>query len=238
MASEPQNSIPRIIHQIWLGSPVPVEISQWMESWKKLHAGWEYRLWTEANMPPLENQAQFDSARAWAVKADLARVEILQQYGGVYVDADYECFRPIDRLIENATALVLSEGDGSITNSLVGSTVAHPLLSSLITEMGRIDPEDMVSSTFDPLPWTGPKLWTRLISEKGLVFSNDFRLLPPDYFVTPKTRIRQLVELSELRRYGTHHALATWRSEGGLVDLLRRTRLRTRLRRFLDLTAA
>lgn len=238
MLNDTREAIPRIIHQIWLGGPVPSEVQSWMESWKIHHPSWEYRLWTDANIPALDNNSQYDAASAFAVKADLARVEILRRHGGVYVDADYECFRPIDPLIANNRVVVLSEGDGSITNSLVATVPDHPLLEDLVSEMGMIDPQEMAAPSFDPLPWTGPRLWTRIISEGGLVFTDGFSLLPSDFFVTPKTRVRELLVLSESRRYGTHHAMATWRSEGGLVDRLRRTRLRTRIRRFLDLSAA
>ena len=44
--------IPRIIHQIWLGSPVPEKYKQWMDIWKNFQ-GWEYRLWTEKEVATL-----------------------------------------------------------------------------------------------------------------------------------------------------------------------------------------
>lgn len=216
---------------------MPPHVDAWMETWRVHHPGWEYRLWTDSNIPVLRNQVQFESAAAMAVKADIARVEILQTFGGVYIDADYECLKSIEPIVRGASAIVLSEGDGSITNSFIGSVADHPLLGILVDEMSSIDPAELSSPDFDPLPWTGPKLWTRIISHEALVFTDDFRLLPPDFFVTPKTRVRELLELSELRRYGTHHALATWRKDGGVVDLIRKTRLRTRLRRFFDLSA-
>jgi inositol phosphorylceramide mannosyltransferase catalytic subunit len=235
--SESRN-IPRIIHQIWLGGDVPGNLRALMQTWRELHPEWKYMLWTESNLPELVNQSQFDGAGLFAVKADIARVEILREFGGVYVDADYECHRPIDPLVEGANLMVLSEGDGSITNSIIGSIPDHELLSVLIDEMGQIDLDAISSPDFDPLTWTGPKLWTRVISRQGLVFSNGFRLLPPDFFVLPKTRVPELRELSGLRRYGTHHALATWRNERGIGNLVRRSRLRTRLRRFFDLSAS
>lgn len=238
MLNEIPAAIPRIIHQIWLGGPVPTEVQGWMESWKRHHPDWEYRLWTDANIPTMDNDSQYNAASAYAVKADLARVEILRLHGGVYVDADYECFRPIDPLIASNSVVVLSEGDGSITNSLVATVPAHPLLEKLVSEMSMIDPQKMAVPSFDPLPWTGPRLWTRVISEAGFVFAEGFSLLPPDFFVTPKTRVSELIVMSESRRYGTHHAMATWRPEGGLLNRIRRTRLRTRIRRFLDLSAA
>ncbi|MDQ0240161.1 glycosyltransferase family 32 protein [Arthrobacter bambusae] len=238
MLSSELNVIPRIIHQIWFGGDVPEYLTRLMQTWRELHPDWKYMLWTESNIPRLANQTQFDHARLFAVKADIARVEILREFGGVYVDADYECHRPIDPLVGGASMMVLSEGDGSITNSIIGSIPGHGLLEDLIGEMGQIELSAISSPDFDPLSWTGPKLWTRVISRQGLVFSKGFRLLPPDFFVLPKTRVLELRELSGLRRYGTHHALATWRNERRIISLVRRSRLRTRLRRFFDLSAS
>ena len=39
---EPKPIIPKIIHQIWLGSPVPEYLKTLMESWKALHPDWQY----------------------------------------------------------------------------------------------------------------------------------------------------------------------------------------------------
>ena len=44
--------IPRIIHQIWLGSAVPERFLLWMRTWMRLE-GWEYRLWTEKEIDEL-----------------------------------------------------------------------------------------------------------------------------------------------------------------------------------------
>ncbi len=42
--------IPKIIHQIWLGSPLPDYFKKWQQSWIKLNPNFEYRLWTDADV--------------------------------------------------------------------------------------------------------------------------------------------------------------------------------------------
>jgi len=83
--------IPKIIHQIWIGSsPKP---HHWTNSWEfeylASHPDWEYKLWTENNI------GEFDiiHTNAYAqsdllCKADLLRYSILYKYGGIYIDAD------------------------------------------------------------------------------------------------------------------------------------------------------
>src|SRR5678816_3533579 len=85
--------VPRSLHQIWLGPrPVPVN---WTEQWHIKHPRWKYRLWREADIARLglRNQAAYDlymEAGTWYGAADVARVEILHRFGGVYLDADSE----------------------------------------------------------------------------------------------------------------------------------------------------
>ena len=87
--------IPRIIHQFWVGSKKrPVKL---MNHCRDLHKGWEYRLWTEENMFPLQNQKTYDCGSN-NFKSDVARYELLQQYGGFYLDADTLCRRSLEPL--------------------------------------------------------------------------------------------------------------------------------------------
>lgn len=95
--------IPKIIHQIWIGSPVPPVFEKYMNSWKKMHAGrgWKYILWTDEtvkNLFPLHNQKFYDESESMGVKSDLLKWEIVYRYGGVYADMDFECLKPLDLL--------------------------------------------------------------------------------------------------------------------------------------------
>src|SRR5690606_35981755 len=45
--------IPKIIHQIWIGSPVPERFQELMDSWKTFHPDWTYILWDDASIKTL-----------------------------------------------------------------------------------------------------------------------------------------------------------------------------------------
>jgi mannosyltransferase OCH1-like enzyme len=80
--------IPKVIHQIWIGPKSP---PAYMDGWKI--AGFDYVLWDEKAIDKLKliNQKHYDyflKKRIYYGAADIARVEILHQYGGLYVDAD------------------------------------------------------------------------------------------------------------------------------------------------------
>ena len=97
--------IPKIIHQLWVGpKPAPIEL---MNTWKDSHPDWEYMFWNEETLKEhfpkgLHNQAQYDAMPEWNGKCDIARYEILQKFGGFFLDADCVCLRPLDDyLLEN-----------------------------------------------------------------------------------------------------------------------------------------
>ena len=92
--------IPKIIHQIWLGSPFPEVYRNYQQSWLANHPDWEYYLWTDADIAALglENREFYDTSNNYGERSDIARYEILYRFGGVYVDVDYECLKPLDKL--------------------------------------------------------------------------------------------------------------------------------------------
>lgn len=131
-------TIPHIIHQIWLGPLEPPEHA--MESWKKLHPTWEYHLWTEKNLPNLKNQQAFDASDNFPQKSDILRYELLYEYGGIFVDADEYCLKPIDRLLEGFAddievfaAYEGRKGDSSlVANGIMGCIKGSDFIQRLV----------------------------------------------------------------------------------------------------------
>ncbi len=93
--------IPKTIHQIWIGGPVPEVFKKYMATWQAMHPDWRYILWTDEKIKelfPLHNQKFFDESEGMGVKSDLLKWEIIYRFGGVYADVDYECLQPLDQL--------------------------------------------------------------------------------------------------------------------------------------------
>ncbi|MCH9620730.1 MAG: hypothetical protein S4CHLAM20_01310 [Chlamydiia bacterium] len=93
------NKIPKIIHQVWVGpNPMPDEYKEYTKTWKAMHPGWEYKLWTNKDVEDFDwiNKDMFLRAKNPGMKADIWRYEIVHKYGGVYVDCDMESQRPLD----------------------------------------------------------------------------------------------------------------------------------------------
>ena len=93
-----EQKIPQIIHYCWFGhNKKSGEIIACIESWKKYFPDWDIIEWNESNydvtkVPYMEDAYQL---KKWAFVSDYARLDILYQYGGIYLDVDVEFIKPL-----------------------------------------------------------------------------------------------------------------------------------------------
>jgi inositol phosphorylceramide mannosyltransferase catalytic subunit len=179
--------IPPTFHQIWLGGELPLELAEYMESWRRLHPAWTHCLWTEENLPPLTNQDLFDNASEISpgaveqFQSDVLRYELLERYGGVYVDADFECLKPIDHLRDcNFLGWVTRT---VLNNALLGFEMGHPFLREVIESLpgnvARFKPEDGNTHKSGPLFITPIALRYKSVQKlpKDLLYPYDWKQL-------------------------------------------------------------
>ena len=124
--------IPKKIHLIWLGSPLPERCKKMADSWKKFHPNWEVKIWADCDVAAfkMQNQLAFDRAKNYGEKSDIWRYEILYRLGGLYVDTDFECLAPFDA-IHQSTGFYAGLGytkDPLLYNGLIGCSEKHPIM--------------------------------------------------------------------------------------------------------------
>jgi mannosyltransferase OCH1-like enzyme len=131
-------SIPRIIHQIWIGTkPIPIKF---MDTWKNKHPNFEYIRWTEQEMEKRcfvsKCQNRIDEMEEINGKADIIRWEILYEYGGYFFDADSICIEPIDDVLMKTKCFAGWENEnakpGLIATGTMGFPPKHPLVKEAI----------------------------------------------------------------------------------------------------------
>jgi|GEM_PF-1080245 len=129
--------IPRIFHSIWVGSkPFPEEFKKYQATWVELNPGWELMFWTEENLPAdLIRKEIFETLRVPAERADMLRLEVLFRHGGIYVDADMECLKPLEPIIGDLDFFTADLKPGRINNAFIGSTPGHKILEQAIREL-------------------------------------------------------------------------------------------------------
>lgn len=130
--------IPKKIHQIWLGPlDIPKQYLESSKTWKELHPAWEYKLWREADIENWDFATKdlFNKASSYQEKADILRYEILNKFGGLYVDMDYKAIKPMDELhcLYNFYGSVehpISEDNNPlITNAIIASRPNSEILN-------------------------------------------------------------------------------------------------------------
>ena len=129
----PRREIPKIVHQIWLGSSLPVKFRELRERWIRIMGSeWKFILWDEIaiEMFGLENIEAYESAGNYGEKSDIARYEILYRMGGVYLDTDMEPYRslqPIHEKFEFYAGIANTETI-ELNNALIASVPRHAIL--------------------------------------------------------------------------------------------------------------
>ena len=134
--------IPRIFHRIWLGpKPLPDYAVEYGAGWLRHHPNWEIRLWTEDNLPEMVNRKRFDAgAGHYGFQADVLRLEIMRQYGGIYLDTDFECQQNLEPLLRGLRAFAgYYEPEAhtfktSFEQAILGSCPYHALFERAVLE--------------------------------------------------------------------------------------------------------
>ena len=96
-------SIPKIIHYCWVGnSEKPKSVLKCIESWKKFCPGYEIKEWNESNYDFSKNEymRQAYEAKKWGFVPDYARLDIIYNYGGIYLDTDVEIIKPFPKIVD------------------------------------------------------------------------------------------------------------------------------------------
>ena len=175
--------VPRVIHQFWEGAHGRPELL--LQKCKENHPDWEHRIWDNAQIakhfPSAENTAGMlprdgvngqllnhdfyaRSGGSLNLLSDIMRYEALMWYGGVYLDADTDCFRPMDHLLTDPVAQGigflekdLAYLDGLVASGVIATHAFSPLSIVLVAELQRTD--------WNLAPWqsAGPLHFTKIL---------------------------------------------------------------------------
>jgi inositol phosphorylceramide mannosyltransferase catalytic subunit len=194
--------IPRVFHRIWLGpEPMPEAESAFGETWALHHPDWEHRLWGDDDLPELGVPAEIVARAENPVElSDVARFHILARYGGVYVDTDFECLRPLDPLVKGLDAFAAFQRAGEVNTALLGAIAEHPAFCRAA---------ELVIETFGraPLPASsGPPFFTHLLWDFPEVTLFPPELFYPYLWTEPERRHEYFPDA-----YAVHHWAMSWR---------------------------
>lgn len=174
---------------------MPPDFRRYGESWAHHHPDWEMRLWTDTDDAALDCRESFARARDVAERSDVLRYEVLRRYGGVYVDTDLECRRPLDPLLEGVSAFTayLRPGRRKIGTAIMGCVPNHPAFAHAAA---RVRDWVGASRTGD----TGPWLMTEVVDAFPDITVFDAELFYPYHWTELYRRDSEFAEA-----YAVHH---------------------------------
>lgn len=182
--------IPRVIHFIWLGSSLPDWAVTNVESWQRYHLGYQIKVWSDYNLPGMENRGLFDRVPSYAQKADILRYELLFRFGGLYVDTDTVCYKGLEPIISDYASFCGSHDEAEIAIGCLGSVPGHPMYRTMLDRLplsvAKLPRSDVVAAS-------GPGFFTRNFHRwvNGAFTHREcwynpalcpMRVFPPEYF--------------------------------------------------------
>lgn len=169
--------IPKTIHHVYCGAPVPPVMAAYMQTAIDLNPTWERRLWTADNLDELG--LNYDKLlavfEAPVHVSDYVRLAALLKFGGIYLDSDVEVVRPLDSLLDNLAVAATQDDTGQICPAVFGahsshrwvkwqidhaesySRPNHPWNVTLMTDAPRSGLTLVPTDTFYPWLWNAPK---------------------------------------------------------------------------------
>lgn len=96
-----QNHIPPIIHYCWFGEKtIPEEQKKYINNWQKICPQYEIILWNEDNYDISKCRYVYEAFKTqnYAFVSDYVRMDVVYEYGGIYLDTDVELIKNMDCL--------------------------------------------------------------------------------------------------------------------------------------------
>ncbi|KAJ6485173.1 glycosyltransferase family 32 protein [Mycena vitilis] len=136
--------IPRILHQTWKTGTLPEKWKSISQECRDMMPDYEYMLWTDESSrefiakhyPWFLNT--FDDYSYAILRADAIRYFVLYHYGGIYLDLDIGCLRPLDPLLVYPVILPKTIPVG-VSNDLMFAQKHHPFLAQTIHNLATFD---------------------------------------------------------------------------------------------------
>ena len=210
-------SIPKVIHYCWFGKgEMPALAKKCIKSWKKYCP--EYKI-------VCHNEDTFDIDRnryakeaymcgKWAFVSDYARLKVLYDEGGIYLDTDVELIKTLDELIEESGYMGFDD-DGVISTGLgFACEKGNELIGALLADYDDIS-FILPDGTYDLTPC--PERNTKVMQNLGFDIENQnqlfmgIQMLPEDYLCPMKYYTGRKI-ITE-NTYSIHHFCASWISK-------------------------
>lgn len=211
--------IPKVIHYCWFGNNAMSDNEiKCIESWKKFCPDYEIVRWDEHNYDCRKTRylrEVYDYGHYSAVSS-YARFEILNEFGGIYLDTDVEMIKNIDELLrlpaymgfEVADIINTGHGFGTIKgNSIYREILEYYDSMSHYSENGEFN-------------YTGcPIITTQILEKHGLTADGTFQQVD-DITIFPSEYFDPVMQIPVKNTYSIHRYSSLWSLKGADMNAI------------------
>lgn len=129
-----EQRIPKIIHSFWFSEDEKAEAYQrCVDTWKEVLPDYEIIEWNQKNYDCSKNPflKRAIELGAWAFASDYARLDVLNEHGGIYLDMDVEMIKSFNDVLGNSAILSFSNSV-MIDLAVIGSEKGNPLVLRML----------------------------------------------------------------------------------------------------------
>lgn len=213
----------KIIHQTWKTSDLSPILRQLTDTWKSNHSDWEYRLWTDADIDILLKSKYpeiyemmidcYPSIKKW----DVARLVIVYEFGGLYVDIDTVSFKNVNDLIDNECVLFKESPNGErdiICNSIFYAKKKSRFIKMVLSSLKQFNNIKDDNPNIEVLKTTGPLFLTDCYKKYLPLYNNQITVKDHTHFENEDKFKRKDMAVSGLVDksvgYGVHFGFGSW----------------------------
>ena len=223
-------SIPKKIHYVWLGdNPLPESDQKYIEGWQEKNPDFSIHRWSEKNVDiskyPLVQKA-LDEKR-WALGADIIRMIVIYNEGGIYLDTDIELLQSLDtdiilpdsskKKLTDFDAFACWESDFWFTTAAFGAKAHSPWIEKILKRYELADIEQkIVTETFlktvhSPSVYAKDIFGLELDGQTRVYGNNNLLTLGSEYFC-PKHYMTGEMNITP-NTIAVHHYASTWHTK-------------------------
>lgn len=210
--------IPKVIHYCWFGGkPLTKLAKKCISSWRKYCPDYEIKRWDETNFDYTKNlyMRQAYEAKKWGFVPDYARLDIIYNYGGIYLDTDVELIKSLDDLLGNKAFCGFEAFDLINLGQGFAAEPKNPIIKQLMEPYDNLCFQNK-DGTLNLIP--SPIIQTKEFESQGLLLNGQIQEIKKSIIVYPKDYFNPInanTGKTEITAdtYSIHHFAASWESK-------------------------
>lgn len=126
-------AISKVIHFLWMSETKDARTEACLKTWREVLADYEIREWSSKTFPYNDFLWTRSAAahKKWAFVTDFFRLWVLENYGGIYLDADIVLHKNFDDLLEHQF-FIGTEYTAQLGSHCMGSVPHHPFVQKCL----------------------------------------------------------------------------------------------------------